>query len=484
MAALQEQNGQMCGGEEPAEKKPRVDTTQESPDDEYDRTSFEEDLAFYQALEEDEMEVGSSQERRWSRPDPPPIDLVTTPIIFQQLEIDHYVSSPLPGMPGAQTGSVPIIRMFGVSNEYDYTASLLFIHVLEHMLSTLKHPPPPLPPPPLSPPPLPPLSPPPTSLPPPLPPPPLSHQVTKEGHSVCAHVHGFTPYLYVPAPSESFSAEHCSSFKEALRLAILDDSRGRDSGEPVLAVDIVRKCSMYGYNDRDFPFLKVTLALPKLVAPAKRLLERGIPIRGLGSRMFQVFESNIDFEIRFMIDNDVVGCNWVECPPGKYRLRKPHPVTRSSTTPTSNGGFSMYGQTSSSSSSTPLPQTKCQIELDISFEDFISHPADGEWQNIAPCRILSFDIECAARKGVFPEAEHDSVIQIANMVLLQGEKDPFIRNVFTLKQCASIVGSDVRCFESEKEMLEVTKHTHTHIHTHTHTHTHTHHYCLHCMCFI
>jgi DNA polymerase elongation subunit (family B) len=35
---------------------------------------------------------------------------------------------------------------------------------------------------------------------------------------------------------------------------------------------------------------------------------------------------------------------------------------------------------------------------------------------VAPLRILSFDIECAGRKGIFPEPEKDPVIQIANMV--------------------------------------------------------------------
>ena len=35
-------------------------------------------------------------------------------------------------------------------------------------------------------------------------------------------------------------------------------------------------------------------------------------------------------------------------------------------------------------------------------------------------RILSYDIECAGRKGIFPEAEHDPVIQIAVMVQCQG----------------------------------------------------------------
>ena len=67
----------------------------------------------------------------------------------------------------------------------------------------------------------------------------------------------------------------------------------------------------------------------------------------------------------------------------------------------------------------PAPVSKAQIELDISWEDMFSHPAEGDWQKIAPLRILSFDIECAGRKGIFPEADKDRVIQIANMVLLQ-----------------------------------------------------------------
>ena len=62
---------------------------------------------------------------------------------------------------------------------------------------------------------------------------------------------------------------------------------------------------------------------------------------------------------------------------------------------------------------------------------------------VAPFRILSFDIECSGRRGIFPEPEHDPVIQIASMVLQQGAAKPFIRNVFTLDTCASIVGCQV-----------------------------------------
>jgi DNA polymerase delta subunit 1 len=88
----------------------------------------------------------------------------------------------------------------------------------------------------------------------------------------------------------------------------------------------------------------------------------------------------------------VLGMNWIEVPEGKYTLRE---GSRKVST--------------------------CQIEFDVRYDNFISHAPDGEWSKIAPLRILSFDIECAGRKGIFPEPEKDPVIQIANMVTRQGE---------------------------------------------------------------
>ena len=139
---------------------------------------------------------------------------------------------------------------------------------------------------------------------------------------------------------------------------------------------------------------------------------------------YPTYESNIDFEIRFMADFNIIGCNWIEIPSGVYKLRDKNEY-----------------------------MSRCQLEIDVQCKDLISHPAEGEWIKIAPLRILSFDIECAGRKGVFPEPEKDSVIQIANMVLRQGEKDPFIRNIFTLKTCSAIVGSQVLCYDKEDKLL-------------------------------
>jgi DNA polymerase delta subunit 1 len=46
------------------------------------------------------------------------------------------------------------------------------------------------------------------------------------------------------------------------------------------------------------------------------------------------------------------------------------------------------------------------------YSDLVSHAAEGEYSKMAPFRILSFDIECAGRKGHFPEPTHDPVIQV------------------------------------------------------------------------
>lgn len=159
-----------------------------------------------------------------------------------------------------------------------------------------------------------------------------------------------------------------------------------------------------------------------------RLFERGEwNFRGLFKEETPTYESNVPFTLRFMIDTKVnstfekcplyliclfkvVGMNWIEVPAGSYTLA--------------------LGKDKKS---------LCQLELSVRYvssplsfiieactnrllrwDRFISHAPDGEWSKIAPLRILSFDIECAGRKGIFPEAQTDPVIQIANMVTRQG----------------------------------------------------------------
>jgi DNA polymerase delta subunit 1 len=98
-------------------------------------------------------------------------------------------------------------------------------------------------------------------------------------------------------------------------------------------------------------------------------------------------------------------------------------------------------------------QSNCQIEAEVSYVDLIAHKPEGEWAKIAPLRIFSFDIECAGRKGIFPEANVDPVIQIATCVTRYGEKKPFVRNVFCLDETSPIVATQILSFDKEEKML-------------------------------
>lgn len=115
-------------------------------------------------------------------------------------------------------------------------------------------------------------------------------------------------------------------------------------------IEMVQKKSiMYYQQQKSQTFLKITVALPTMVASCRGMvfqmfcalcvyyllylfsfvlnatitlagiLDRGIQIDGLGMKSFQTYESNIVFALRFMVDRDIVGGNWIEVPAGKYK---------------------------------------------------------------------------------------------------------------------------------------------------------------------
>lgn len=53
----------------------------------------------------------------------------------------------------------------------------------------------------------------------------------------------------------------------------------------------------------------------------------------------------------------------------------------------------------------------------LRYSDIISRHPEGEFSKMAPFRILSFDIECAGRKGHFPEPTHDRSFCSCNQTL-------------------------------------------------------------------
>ncbi|KAL4183669.1 hypothetical protein AMTRI_Chr11g156270 [Amborella trichopoda] len=344
----------------PPQSKKR--TEEEDVIDEMDEDVFVEETLLLRE-EEDLLYQDSGLSARlskWKRPQlSPQFSPHSTSIVFQQLEIDYVIGESHRQLLPQASGPVAILRIFGV---------------------------------------------------------------TKEGHSVCCHVHGFQPYFYISCP-DGMGPDDISRFHQILEGRMRDANRSSKAPRFILRIDLVQKRSIMYYQERkSHAFLKIVVALPTMVASCRGILERGLQIDGLGLKSFTTYESNVLFALRFMIDCKVVGGNWIELPAGQYQK-------------------------------TARSISYCQLEVDCLYTVLISHAPDGEFSKMAPFRILSFDIECAGRKGLFPEPSHDPVIQVANLVTLQGEDRPLIRNVMTLKSCSPIVGVDVMSFDTEREVL-------------------------------
>lgn len=184
------------------------------------------------------------------------------------------------------------------------------------------------------------------------------------GNSVCAHVHGFAPFLYVQAPT-NFEKCHLSEFKSALDQIVMKDMKNNRESiqEAVLRVELIKKQSIHFYVGDDLVnFIKITVVLPRLIAAVKRLLDREIIMPSMNFQDCRCFESNIDFDIRFMVETKVVGCSWITLPSGTWRLRE--------------------------KDKKPEPESRCQLEVDVAYDKFIAHEPEGEWAKVAPFRIL------------------------------------------------------------------------------------------------
>lgn len=239
------------------------------------------------------------------------------------------------------------------------------------------------------------------------------------GNSILLRVHNFRQYFYVHA-SNCISAED-------LRMSL----NKRLGSEVVYSVEVVTKRSIKFYvpGDPEKRFFKITVTNPKMIRDTVEAIQtQGVTLSD-GSIFHEadVFEATLDFILRFMIEIGLVGCSWITIPAGMYEITK---------------------------ASEKSSYMELEIDVDVNREgSIVAHKAEGKWLSTAPLRRLSFDIECAGRKGVFPEPQHDSVIQIGNYIWDYGKDVHVAKVIFTLKSCAPIVGVDVHSFEKEADLL-------------------------------
>ncbi|CAI7648779.1 unnamed protein product [Penicillium pancosmium] len=248
--------------------------------------------------------------------------------------------------------------------------------------------------------------------------------VTEAGQSVLLNVTGFQHYLYIAAPV-GFTQADCNPYRAFL------ETKMAQSVPVIQSVQVTMRENIYGFqgNQKSW-YLKITVADPRFIARLRSALEApggSMNYKGLWGNLTDsgiLTFDNIQYLLRFMIDTGLHGMSWVEAPASKYRL---------------------------------IPEwekvSTCQLEAVMDYRDMIAHAPNGEWAKMAPLRVLSFDIECAGRQGIFPEPNVDPVIQIANVVTRYGESKPFVRNVFCLDTTSLIVNTQILEFKDEDKML-------------------------------
>lgn len=252
--------------------------------------------------------------------------------------------------------------------------------------------------------------------------------VTEQGNSVCVQDATFRPYFYVKASGMPHAIALRNALEEAYRIEYdSEKSPGHVRiGTYVLKVEELRGHSIMGWtcNRAPEPIFKFTVALPMHVSKGRDWLEGAnhavTPVR------VPTFEANVPFELRYMIDRDIHGCEWVSVAADSYKLEKPHER-----------------------------RTGAQLEADIARATGIRAARPEERGDLGDIRFLAYDIEVKRREPGFPTADRNPAIMICCALYIPGKKIVH-RACFALRGGADygpIEGADVYVYEREADML-------------------------------
>lgn len=265
--------------------------------------------------------------------------------------------------------------------------------------------------------------------------------VTKSENSVLVEVDDFYPYLWCQ-PTSELSVGDIQDLRVALNKAIdkkLDSVNrnrsqychflARKDKQYVVSIEPAMKESIMDWKpgDAKVQFLKITVSMPQLVPKFRELLEKG-EVVGQNGRFnvynpiipgnYMCYESKLPFGLRFMVDKRMTGCQWLKI----KNIKNAH---------TAKGKVStcQYELNSKTEDVLPIfmdqPDDDDPIWDDANYDPLYSVPGDKQsvmtYDEVAPVRILSFDIECKGRRGYFPDPAKDPIIQICNYMRVQGE---------------------------------------------------------------
>lgn len=250
----------------------------------------------------------------------------------------------------------------------------------------------------------------------------------RQSRPVTLRVNNFYHYIYCEP-----QCEITKNLLTNLETALLNFEKGK-----VMSIECVEKQSIYGYHSKKKTFLKISINNPNGISALKTMFENGIYI--LNKRiLFKVYESNIPYVMRFMIDKNIAGMSYIS-------------VNKKIDVENSINASPMTQEMDFSQSSKEIKSENLFIVADESEVHGIEQV--GDYLKLPRMKILSFDIECIGRNDSFPTAKTDPVIQIGNTFSFSHDNGNSVRrDIFCLKKVAPIPDANVFCFDEEKDLL-------------------------------
>lgn len=138
---------------------------------------------------------------------------------------------------------------------------------------------------------------------------------TPAGQRVCAHIHGVFPYCYVPykgslEPSKVLSYIHRlgRELNTAIAASLRRNPTDVDKAQFLSAIHLCKGVPFYGYHVGWRYFLKISFVDPGQNVRIATILQSG---KVMGTKL-QPYEVHIRYNLQFMLDFNLFGCDFVD----------------------------------------------------------------------------------------------------------------------------------------------------------------------------
>ena len=206
----------------------------------------------------------------------------------------------------------------------------------------------------------------------------------EDGSTVSMVVERFFPYTYLMPKDEqkirtligAGEGDFLEKTKEYLEERLAESTSLK--GDHVYSVEIVMKTPLVGVYFEKQRMLKITLFRPGHIVVLRDLIRKSLIFGEDNTRMF---ECNVNFVQRLLVDKDIPGMGWVSVLDGNYFVIPPNSIDRA---------------------------TKSHLEIVVDSEHVISRP---DITKLPPVFKMGWDTEQLARDG-FPDAsnlEHQTI---------------------------------------------------------------------------